>query len=67
MALTNAQLQCRVEAIELKLNEIQTALNNLCTKRQMQALLTIRQTEIDDLKLRVENLEEEIAILQGNV
>jgi polyhydroxyalkanoate synthesis regulator phasin len=64
MALNNAQLQERIEALELAMNDVQTALNNLVSKRQMKALLNIRQSEIDALQKQVASLQEQIAILQ---
>jgi hypothetical protein len=65
MALSNQQLQDRVEAIETSLNDLQTAVNNLATKKQMQALVNIRQNEIIDLQDRVTSLESQIKILQS--
>lgn len=50
----------RIEAIETKLNELQTAANNLATKRQLKELLNIRQAEIEQLK-------EEVALLKTRV
>jgi len=55
----------RIEAIENALNDMQTAVNNVATKGQMKALLTLRQNEIDDLQSRVESLEAQIKVLQG--
>jgi polyhydroxyalkanoate synthesis regulator phasin len=80
MALTNEELTAevlalkakahlfpedRLKAIEVKLNEVQTAMNNLATKRQMKGLLNIRQSEIEDLKTRVAALEAQVAALQA--
>jgi predicted nuclease with TOPRIM domain len=64
MALSNAQLLVRIETIETKLNEMQTAMNNLVSRSQMKALTNVRQSEVVDLQARVETLESEIAILQ---
>lgn len=63
MALTVTE-ERRIQAIEKKLNELQTALNNLVSKRQMKSLLNIRQAEIEDLKTRVTALETQIQALQ---
>jgi len=49
--LTNVQLQTRIEIIENKLNEVQIALNNLSTKRQLKnwaALLQARTISLQD-------------------
>lgn len=65
MALTDAQVQVRIETLEEKVNEIQTAINNLATKRQLNASMLVRQNEIDELKQRVDSLETQIAALQA--
>lgn len=60
MALTEAEsnaLSNRFLAIENKLNQQQTALNNLPTKQQMNATLSIRQNEIIDLRTQFEQLD----------
>ena len=64
MALTNEQLQTRIEAIEEVLNNVQTALNNLANKAQLKALLNIRQAEIEQLKIDVASLKTQVAALQ---
>ena len=64
MALTATEA-LRIQAIENKLNDLQTALNNVASKKQMKALTQIRQAEIEDLKQRVTTLESEIAVLQA--
>lgn len=66
MPLTNAQLQERIEAIENKLNEIQVALNNLATKKQLNQSVNVRQSEITDLQTRVSDLESEVQTLQSS-
>jgi len=63
MALTNDQLLERIVAIENAINELQTALNNLATRRLVKNLASVRQDEIDDLKTRVESLESQVALL----
>ena len=65
MALTNDQLLERIVIIETKLNEIQTALNNLVSRKQMKALAQLRQSEIEELKTKVATLESQVAVLQG--
>lgn len=65
MALSNDQLLDRIVVIEQKLNEIQTALNNVPSKVQMKALLSLRQSEIETLKEQVATLESEIQALQS--
>lgn len=65
MALTDSQVQARIEALEAKVNEIQIAINNLASKKTLNALLLVRQKEIDELKQQVKTLETEIAALQA--
>jgi polyhydroxyalkanoate synthesis regulator phasin len=65
MALTNSQLEERILLIEEKLNEMQVAINNMATKAQLKQFTHIRQTEVDDLKARVTDLESQIAVLQA--
>lgn len=65
MALTNDQLLERIVVIEQKLNEMQTALNNVPSKVQMKALLSLRQSEIETLKEQVATLQSEIQSLQS--
>jgi predicted nuclease with TOPRIM domain len=65
MALTNQQLTERIIAIETKLNDVQTALNNLATKAQLKSLASVRQSDILDLQARVTELETQIQILQS--
>lgn len=54
----------RIEAIELMMNDLQTALNALATKAQLKSSVNIRQSEIEDLKERVSSLEAQIQALQ---
>ena len=65
MSLTNDELEARILIIEDTLNDIQTALNALATKRQMKALLNIRQQEIIDLQNQVESLQSQVTALQS--
>ena len=67
MALSAADaniLNNRFLAIERAINDLNTAVNKLPTKAQMIALLNIRQTEIDDLTLRVTTLESKVDVLE---
>ena len=64
MAFTE-QESIRIQAIETMLNDVQTALNNVATKRQLNTLVVIRQQEIDELKQRVLDLETQVADLQS--
>lgn len=65
MALTNSQLLDRIVEIEETINTLQTALNNLASKKTMNQILAIKQKEIEDLKSRVTSLESQISILQS--
>jgi hypothetical protein len=57
MALSNKQLQDRIESIEDKLNDIQVALNQLATRTQLKAILNVRQSEIIQLRQDLEQVE----------
>jgi len=63
MSLTNDQLLDRIVLLEGMLNDIQTALNNLATRRMVKNLSSVRQDEIDDLQARVTSLESQVALL----
>lgn len=64
MAFTESE-ERRIRAIELKLNDVQTALNNLATREQLKQLLNIRQSEITELQEKVEELEQRIVDLEN--
>ena len=64
MAWTETELK-RIEAIELKLNDIQIALNNLATVRQLKEYINLRQSEINNLKNEVAALEQRIIDLEN--
>jgi predicted nucleic acid-binding Zn-ribbon protein len=55
----------RIQAIELKLNELQEALNALATKAQLKQLVNIRQSEIETLKSQVASLQAQVLALQS--
>ena len=65
MALTDAQVQVRIEELESKANEIQVALNNLATRRQLNASMLVRQKEITELQQLTTTLQSEIEALQA--
>lgn len=65
MAWTDAENQ-RINAIELMLNKIQTAINNLASQKQLRSIVALKQNEINDLTSRVVALEQQVAILQKN-
>ena len=64
MALTSEE-QVRIQAIETKLNEIQTALNNVASRAMVKQLVNHRQSEIIELHEEVANLKTQIATLQA--
>lgn len=66
MALTAAE-EARIDAIEKVLNELQIAINNLVSKRQVNMLLLVKQDEIDTLKTRVDQLETQLTTLQNRI
>lgn len=64
MAFTATE-EIRVKALEDAVVAIQTAISNLASKEQLRQLTLIKQADIDDLKVQVEELETAIAIIQG--
>ena len=66
MALTNTQITERILALEEKVNDIQTALNNLATKDQIKSLLAIlNPVDTDsDIEERVEEVETALNSIQ---
>lgn len=65
MAWTAAEND-RINAIELMLNKIQTAITNLASQKQLRSIVALKQNEINDLTSRVVALEQQVAILQKN-
>jgi polyhydroxyalkanoate synthesis regulator phasin len=61
------QLAAKVAALENIVNLMQTAMNNLATKQQLNSLLSIRQAEIESLKARVSTLETTVISLDARV
>jgi hypothetical protein len=50
MALTNSQLQARIETIELWINTLQTSLNNTATRREMKNLIAVVSSQVSSLQ-----------------
>lgn len=67
MALTNQQLTDRVEAIELFLNTLQTAINNMATTKKLNQVLLLRQNEIEALQTRLTSLEAQVEALEAGL
>ncbi len=65
MALSNEQLDERIILIESRLDDLESAIINVASEKQMRALLNIRQQEIIELKDRVKSLESQVALLQS--
>lgn len=64
--LNNQQLTERILLIENKLNDIQTALNNVPTKAQMKSILALKKVESDTdaLETRITNIESTLNDMQ---
>ena len=60
-----AEEELRIQAIELTLNDLQTAANKMLTRQQGKALLNIRQQEIIQLQEDLETVKSQLAILQA--
>jgi hypothetical protein len=63
MAFTDAE-EIRIQAIETCLNNLQTAVNNLSTRKMVKALANVREQEIIDINAEITTLKTQIAILQ---
>jgi len=66
MSFNNAENN-RILLIEEVLNQLQTAVNNLISKKQLQQLMLIRQEEIEALKTRMTALETQVTLLQSSI
>lgn len=64
MALTNAEL-ARLTAIEEMLNTLQTVVSNLATKQMLRQINLQRQTELDTLNAKINELEAIVQTLQN--
>ena len=63
----DASEEQRILAIEETLNKVQIAISNLASKQQIRQLLLVKQTEIDALLKRVEDLEKIITLLEQSI
>jgi hypothetical protein len=54
------------EALVKAVTALQTAVTNLASKQQLRQLYTLRQQEIEDIKVRLTALEQSLAVLQRN-
>lgn len=59
-AITVEQFQALVRAVQA----LQIAVNNLASKAQLRQLYTLRQQEIEELKTRLDTIEQQVQILQ---
>jgi hypothetical protein len=50
LSLTNSQLLSRIEVIELAINDLETAVSNLATRREMKNLVALIQAQITSLQ-----------------
>ena len=66
MAWTDAEEQ-RIETIEEVLNNANTAISNLASKKQMSQLILVKQAQIDSLTERVAALESQLQVLQNRL
>ena len=66
MAVTDDQYEvilARLSALENHLNNVVVAIEHFITLQQMQELLVVIQTTLDDLETRVSSLETRISII----
>lgn len=66
MALTDYE-EARLALIETVLADLQVAVGNLAAKQQLRQLSLLKQTEVDELRARVEELERLIIILENSL
>ena len=64
MALSNAELTEKVNAINDFLNKMQQAFLNVASKAQLRQITNLTQRDINDLKDRVKALETEVELLK---
>ena len=57
MSLTNSQLQARIEGIETWINTLQTAINNVPTRRELKNLVALLTQEVTSLRDQVGNVD----------
>ncbi len=67
MALTNQELTDKVEAIVKAINDIQVAITNLASKKQLEQLNFLNQREISDLKDRIAAAEADIQFVKDQL
>lgn len=60
-----ASEELRIQRIELKCNEIQTALNNVAPKQMLKSISNIRQAEIEEIKKQILELTQRIIDLEA--
>jgi hypothetical protein len=66
MALTDYE-EARLALIETALTNLQVAVQNLAAKQQLRQLSLLKQTEVDELRRRVDELERLIIILENSL
>jgi len=64
LSLSNDDLEEKIDFLTVVLNEVQVAINNLASKQQLRQLTLLKQKDIDDLKNRVTDLENEVLLLK---
>jgi hypothetical protein len=57
MALSDSQLQARIEQIELWINTLQTSILNLATRRELKNLMALTSAQVTSLQDQVGNLD----------
>jgi len=67
MALSNEELEEKIDFLTKILNNVQVAITNLAAKEQLKQLTLLKQKDIDDLKNRVSDLENEVSLLKQQV
>lgn len=61
------RVEYRLGTIEEVLNKVQTAMLNLATQEQLRRINLIRQTEIETLKERITEIQNELALINSEV
>lgn len=64
-ALSNQELTDALDDIVRVLNDVQTAITKLASKKQLEQLNFINQSKIDDLLSRMTEVEAQIVVIQN--
>lgn len=67
MPLTNQELEDKVNALTKAVNDIQVAITNLASRKQLEQLNFLNQKEISELKDRLSVVEAELQFVKDQI